>query len=113
MSSNYNQTAPAGTTGYNDPEGVHGPHTSRLANAADPRIDSDRDHRGAAPGATSTTSYAPGNTMGNTGTTHSTHPPSTTAATGPENTGERVARTVKGVFAQGHVGPSPPQPKTS
>lgn len=34
------------TTGYNDPEGTHGPHSSRLANAADPRVDSDRDNRG-------------------------------------------------------------------
>ncbi|KAM0461159.1 hypothetical protein ACHAPV_004473 [Trichoderma viride] len=29
------------------PEGTHGPHSSRTANAADPRIDSDRDHRAA------------------------------------------------------------------
>jgi hypothetical protein len=29
------------------PEGTSGPHSSRAANAADPRIDSDRDHRGA------------------------------------------------------------------
>jgi hypothetical protein len=35
------------TTGYNDPTGTHGPHGSRVTNAADPRIDSDRDHRGA------------------------------------------------------------------
>ncbi|KAI5462475.1 hypothetical protein BGZ63DRAFT_383905 [Mariannaea sp. PMI_226] len=27
------------------PEGTHGPHSSRAANAADPRVDSDRDHR--------------------------------------------------------------------
>ncbi|KAL7923609.1 hypothetical protein ACQKWADRAFT_288785 [Trichoderma austrokoningii] len=27
------------------PEGTHGTHSSRVANAADPRIDSDRDHR--------------------------------------------------------------------
>ncbi|KAH6660665.1 hypothetical protein BKA67DRAFT_641728 [Truncatella angustata] len=27
-------------------EGLHGPHSSRAANAADPRVDSDRDHRG-------------------------------------------------------------------
>jgi hypothetical protein len=26
------------------PEGTHGPHSSRVANAADPRVDSDRDH---------------------------------------------------------------------
>ncbi|ROV92397.1 hypothetical protein VMCG_09097 [Cytospora schulzeri] len=35
------------TSGYNDPTGTHGPHGSRVTNAADPRIDSDRDHRGA------------------------------------------------------------------
>jgi hypothetical protein len=29
------------------PEGTHGPHNSRMANAADPRIDSDRDRRAA------------------------------------------------------------------
>ena len=28
-------------------EGVHGPHSSRVANAADPRVDSDMDHRAA------------------------------------------------------------------
>jgi len=33
------------------PEGTHGTHNSRVANTADPRIDSDRDHR-AAPGST-------------------------------------------------------------
>lgn len=33
------------------PEGTHGTHNNRAANAADPRIDSDRDHR-AAPGST-------------------------------------------------------------
>lgn len=59
------------TTGYNDPEGVHGTHNSRLANAADPRIDSDRDHRG-----------APG-THGVGHTTHSTH-------TGPHTGGAGV-----------------------
>ncbi|KAL2148401.1 hypothetical protein VTH82DRAFT_2321, partial [Thermothelomyces myriococcoides] len=29
------------------PEGSHGPHDSRVANAADPRVDSDRDGRAA------------------------------------------------------------------
>lgn len=43
----YGASGTHGTTGYNDPEGVHGPHGSRVANAADPRVDSDRDHRGA------------------------------------------------------------------
>ncbi|KAJ0353772.1 hypothetical protein KNSL1_001800 [Colletotrichum chrysophilum] len=38
-------------TGYDDPEGTHGPHSGRVANAVDPRVDSDRDHRGAPYGA--------------------------------------------------------------
>lgn len=37
------------TTGA--PEGTYGPHGSRMANAADPRVDSDRDGRGAMHGA--------------------------------------------------------------
>jgi hypothetical protein len=37
-----------GMTGtHGAPTGTHGPHGSRMANAADPRIDSDRDGRGA------------------------------------------------------------------
>lgn len=37
-----------GMTGtHGDPTGTHGPHSSRVANAADPRVDSDRDGRGA------------------------------------------------------------------
>jgi hypothetical protein len=93
----YNNTG-AGMTGYNDPEGTHGPHSSRLANAVDPTVDSDRDHRGA-PVSTGLGS--------NTGPVHSTHHTAagtgTTAQTGTENTGERVAKGIKGVFAQGHV----------
>lgn len=49
----------AGVTGYNDPAGTHGPHSSRVANAADPRVDSDRDHRGA-PGTAGTTAFGSG-----------------------------------------------------
>lgn len=36
--------------GSGAPEGTYGPHGSRVANAADPRVDSDRDGRGAAYG---------------------------------------------------------------
>ncbi|KAI0813369.1 hypothetical protein GGR55DRAFT_677013 [Xylaria sp. FL0064] len=52
------------------PEGTHGTHNSRVANAADPRIDSDRDHR-AAPGSTvgGTHEYTSGNNYSHTGTT--------------------------------------------
>ncbi|KAL2168957.1 hypothetical protein VTG60DRAFT_6599 [Thermothelomyces hinnuleus] len=33
----------ASGTGYNAPRGTYGPHKSRVANALDPRVDSDRD----------------------------------------------------------------------
>ncbi|KAK4236788.1 hypothetical protein C8A03DRAFT_45245 [Achaetomium macrosporum] len=33
----------ASNTGFNAPEGTYGPHKSRVANALDPRVDSDRD----------------------------------------------------------------------
>lgn len=44
---NQSSTAPGNAAPYNVAEGTYGPHSSRLANAADPRVDSDRDHRGA------------------------------------------------------------------
>ncbi|KAI1308462.1 hypothetical protein F5Y03DRAFT_89058 [Xylaria venustula] len=61
------------------PEGTHGTHNSRIANAADPRIDSDRDHR-AAPGSTvgGTQDYTTGNNYSHSGSgapegTYGTH----------------------------------------
>ncbi|KAK1966433.1 hypothetical protein LY78DRAFT_680951 [Colletotrichum sublineola] len=63
------------TTGYNDPDGLHGPHSGRAANKIDPRVDSDRDHRGA-PGSGLTgnntygTSTGPGHTGGLSSNTH-------------------------------------------
>lgn len=62
------------------PEGAHGTHNSRVANAADPRIDSDRDHR-AAPGTTTGTGLH--STTGHTGTTGTSGLHSTTGHTGP------------------------------
>ncbi|KAI1875670.1 uncharacterized protein JN550_001956 [Neoarthrinium moseri] len=65
------------TGGYNTAEGVHGTHNSRVANAADPRIDSDRDHRG-----------APGSTIGGTHSTHTgTHGTSGLGSTGTHGVG--------------------------
>lgn len=64
-SSNYGSTT--GTTGTSGlGSSNRGPHDSNLANKADPRVDSDRDHRGA-PGSTGVT----GNNYGTTGTTGS------------------------------------------
>jgi hypothetical protein len=101
--SGYNNT----TTGFNDPEGTHGPHASRTANALDPRVDSDADHRNAPQtGAGATTgSYgaASHTTTGNTGISTHTAPSTTAANTTGGNTGGRIAEQIKGVFAQGHV----------
>ncbi|WKT44599.1 hypothetical protein QSH57_009452 [Fusarium oxysporum f. sp. vasinfectum] len=52
---------------HEQPTGTHGPHSSRAANAADPRIDSDRDHR-ANPG-TTTGHHTTTGGLGSTGTT--------------------------------------------
>jgi hypothetical protein len=58
--------APAG--GPAAPEGTYGPHSSRLANALDPRIDSDRDNRASAPMQGQNTMGHPGqNTIGHQG----------------------------------------------
>jgi len=48
VNSGYAGSGATGFTGtHGDATGTHGPHHSRVANAADPRIDSDRDGRGA------------------------------------------------------------------
>ncbi|KAM0816722.1 putative DUF3824 domain-containing protein [Seiridium cardinale] len=47
------------TGNYGSAEGTHGPHSSRIANAADPRIDSDRDGRGGIGSTTHTSGLTP------------------------------------------------------
>jgi len=71
-------TATTHSTTTNHAEGAHGPHSSRAANAADPRIDSDRD--GGHMGQDTHVSHT-GTGVGHTGTGvgHSTH---TSAGTG-------------------------------
>lgn len=112
--------------GYNTAEGVHGPHGSRAANAVDPRVDSDRDHRGA-PGHTTGLGSNTHSGMGATGThgTHGAHSSGLTGSTGygsgaPEGTygthNSRVAnaadpridsdRDHRGTAATSHVGPA-------
>jgi hypothetical protein len=93
-----------GTTGSNIPEGTAGPHSSRVANAADPRVDSDLDSSrnrgtygttgtsgltGTTHGTTGTsgltgTTHGTTGTSGLTGTTHGTH--GTTGSNIPEGT---------------------------
>ncbi|KAK3688736.1 hypothetical protein B0T22DRAFT_460154 [Podospora appendiculata] len=125
MTSNHDNTVP-----QNAPEGTYGPHSSRLANAADPRVDSDRDNRGAsvqtasiigthnaaAPAHNEATYGTQTNHLANqadvdlargrrpaTGGAHGGNAAAAAAAEAAhENTGERVARGIKGAFAQGH-----------
>ncbi|KAM0330617.1 hypothetical protein ACHAQA_003566 [Verticillium albo-atrum] len=87
-----------GVTGYDDPAGTHGPHASRVGNAADPRVDSDRDGR-AAPNASVPAAgyagqaggYTHGTTAGTThGTTGITHGGTTAGTTHGTTTGVPV-----------------------
>ncbi|KAK2073208.1 hypothetical protein P8C59_007506 [Phyllachora maydis] len=64
-----------GTTGYGNTgvaEGTHGPHSSRIGNAVDPRVDSDRDHRAAGLGAGTGAGYT-GTGVTNSGLGSSNH----------------------------------------
>lgn len=76
---------------HSQPEGTHGTHNSRAANAADPRIDSDRDHRAAPHTGAHTTGTHTGTTgSGLTGThTTGTH----TGTTGSGLTGTHGTHT--------------------
>ncbi|KAG7288487.1 hypothetical protein NEMBOFW57_004840 [Staphylotrichum longicolle] len=74
----------AGSTGYStgSAEGTHGPHSSRVANAMDPRVDSDRDNsrtvgtgRTAGHGEFGSTGYGAGSTGYGTGSAEGTHGP--------------------------------------
>ncbi|KAK3323280.1 hypothetical protein B0T19DRAFT_442781 [Cercophora scortea] len=125
MTSNYDDTVPT-----NAPEGTRGPRSGRLADAADPRVDSDKDNRDApfqAAGATgpygapapAQPEVADGPHLNHlldqadisralrrrpaTGGMHGGMAAAAAAAEPPhENTGERVARGIKGPVAQGH-----------
>ncbi|KAH7632606.1 hypothetical protein B0T09DRAFT_257281 [Sordaria sp. MPI-SDFR-AT-0083] len=77
-------------------EGVHGPHSSRAANALDPRVDSDRDGSRTA-GNTGYNTHSTGNTYGSTGNTfgstgtHGTHGTGNTyGSSGTHGTAEGV-----------------------
>ncbi|KAK3941268.1 hypothetical protein QBC46DRAFT_106849 [Diplogelasinospora grovesii] len=87
---------------HNAPEGTHGPHSSRVANAADPRVDSDRDgshnmgaHRTAGHGEYGSGTYGTGNNFSSgTGVTGGTYGTGTSeqGVHGPH--GSRVANTL-------------------
>jgi len=66
-------------------EGQASSHSSRTANAADPRVDSDRDHRGAT-GVGSGTTHTPGaRSSGLTGSTGNTYNSNTNTTAGPHD----------------------------
>ncbi|KAI8160635.1 hypothetical protein K4K49_004630 [Colletotrichum sp. SAR 10_70] len=73
------------TTGYDDPAGTHGPHGSRVGNQVDPRVDSDRDHRGA-PGSGLTGTHGTTGTHGSSGLTGTHGTTGTSGLTGTHNT---------------------------
>lgn len=77
-----------GTTGQsNVPEGTYGPHSSRIANAADPRVDSDHDRHTHGTTGTHTHGTTGHNTLGTTGAqTHATTGNDTVGATGGHTT---------------------------
>ncbi|KAB5572594.1 hypothetical protein GE09DRAFT_677945 [Coniochaeta sp. 2T2.1] len=75
-------------------EGEHGPHSSRAANALDPRVDSDRDGSRNAGAAYGGNTHSTGNTFGS-----STH-------TGTGNTFGSSAHTGTGHTGTGHTGTS-------
>lgn len=82
------------TTGtHGTTEGAHGPHSSRLANAADPRVDSDRDGSRTMGTGTGTGNFGTHGTTGGMGGfgTHNTHG-ATEGVHGPHSS--RVANAV-------------------
>jgi hypothetical protein len=69
------------TTTSSVPEGTHGPHSGRVANAVDPRVDSDVDNR-AAPRSTGVPAGTTGATGGLAGSNYTTAPGGTTTGFG-------------------------------
>jgi len=80
-------------TGAHTSEGVAGPHSSRLANATDPRVDSDLDNSRNAGAATTTTTTA-----------HTTNPTTSTGTTttAPQSKIKESASSVKGIASAIH-----------
>ncbi|KAI8725171.1 hypothetical protein NCS52_00087500 [Fusarium sp. LHS14.1] len=68
------------------PEGTHGPHSSRAANTADPRVDSDRDHRAAHSSGLTGTGTTTGTGDYSTGTNYTTDTRNTRGTDGPATT---------------------------
>ena len=82
-SSDNRATHPEAQHQHGTAEGNHGPHSSRLANAADPRVDSDRDgsHNVGAGRTAGHGEYGSSNPFSGTSGTHATHGTHNTAGT--------------------------------
>lgn len=119
-------TGSSNVTGYNDPTGTHGPHSSRAANAADPRVDSDRDHRGAPGTHTGTAHTGTAHTgAAHTGSsnvtgyndptgTHGPHSSRAANAADPRIDSDRDGRAAPGAAGTSHLGSGPgPAPNTA
>jgi len=86
-------------TGAHTTEGLAGPHSSRLANATDPRVDSDLDHSRNAGAATTATTGTTGTTTG-----HTTNPTTSTGTTttAPPSKIKESASSAKGILSAIH-----------
>ncbi|KAI2640296.1 hypothetical protein GGS21DRAFT_506085 [Xylaria nigripes] len=89
------------------PEGTHGPHHSHVANAADPRVDSDRDNR-AAPsskiGTTTTEGSHPSSGIGAFGTSGHTGAVGSTGAPHSSNVANKLDPSVESERSGHHAG---------
>jgi hypothetical protein len=114
---NYGSSGTTGAYGSSGTrEGEHGPHSSRIANAADPRVDSDRDgsHNTGAYGSSNTGAYGSSGTTGSgfTGSTathregeHGPHSTRTANALDPRVDSDRDGSHNTGTFGTtGHSG---------
>lgn len=89
------------------PQGSHGTHSSKVANTADPRIDSDRDHRanpGTGVGHTGTHTGGVGSTGTHTGGIGSTGTHTGTHTGGIGSTGTHTGAHSSGLGSTGGVG---------
>ncbi|EHA57282.1 hypothetical protein MGG_09261 [Pyricularia oryzae 70-15] len=89
--------------------GTHGPHDSKAANVADPRVDSDRDHRANPASATGANTHATNPSMAGHGNAHgatSTTGTSGLGSTGTTGTGMTGSHGTSGMTSSNNYGSS-------
>ncbi|KAH8911927.1 hypothetical protein BR93DRAFT_33822 [Coniochaeta sp. PMI_546] len=94
-------TGSAGFGQHGTREGEHGPHSSRLANAADPRVDSDRDgshNLGRTAGQGENYGSSTGGYVHGTGPTHGSHSTGLAASTGSAGFGQHTSGAREGEY---------------